>query len=287
MLIRYGYDFTVNCPQPTPMVCLVSARPEHRAQLAAPEVHRTFPDVPGRFFSDSFGNLCWRFTAPAGDLRLSGEGLIHDDGLPDPEHRDAIEHPVEDLPDEALTYLLGSRYCETDLLAPVAWNLFGHLAPGWDRVQAIVDHVNGHIRFNYHDARPTRTAHEAWVEGRGVCRDFAHLAIAFCRCLNIPARYVNGHLGDIGIPFNPDPMDYAAWMEVYLGGRWHTFDPRNNARRIGRIVVARGRDATDVPMITSFGPHWLKNFTVVTHEVDGKSPVRLPQMGGQMRFAAE
>lgn len=284
MLVRYGYDFTLECAQETPVICMVSARPEYRAQLAMPEHHRTFPDVPGHSFTDLHGNLCRRFTAPAGELRMTGEGLFRCDGLPDPECPGAVEHPVADLPDGVLVWLQGSRYCETDLLAPVAWDLFGHLPPGWGRVQAITDHVNAHIRFDYQQARATRTAHQAWVEGIGVCRDFAHLAIAFCRALNIPARYVNGHLGDIGIPFNPDPMDYAAWMEVYLDGRWHTFDPRNNARRIGRIVVARGRDAADVPMLATFGPHVLKHFSVITHEVDEAEALQRP---GLLRIAAE
>lgn len=274
MLVRYGYDFTIACDAPTPLVCMVSARPEHRPEMVRAERHWTYPDEPGHIYTDMFGNICRRLVAPEGLLRLQGEGLIRSTGLTDPRAPTAIEHPVEDLPDEVLAYLLASRYCETDLLAPVAWNLFGHLAPGWHRVQAIVDHVHAHVRFSYADARPTRTAHEAWVEGRGVCRDFAHLAIAFCRCLNIPARYVNGHLGDIGVAFNPDPMDYAAWMEVWLGGQWHVFDPRNNARRIGRITIARGRDAADVPMLTSFGAHRLVDFTVITHELpdDGLLP---------------
>jgi len=266
MLIRYGYDFTLDCPQPTPMVCLVSARPEHDAALAAPELHRTLPQVGGHFYLDAFGNRCLRFTAPAGRLQMQGSGLIRADNAPDPVVADAAEHRIEDLPDGALIYLQGSRYCETDLMSDFAWDTFGGLAPGWGRVQAIVDWVHDHIRFDYQAARATRTAREAWAEGTGVCRDFAHLAITLCRCLNIPARYVNGHLGDIGVAYNPDPMDYAAWMEVYLGGRWHTFDPRNNARRIGRIVVARGRDAVDVPMIQSFGTHVLSGFRVVTEE---------------------
>ncbi len=268
MLIRYGYDFTLNCPQETPMICMVSARPEHDRDMAEAETHLADPEVDGHTYIDAFGNRCWRFIAPAGELKLTGRGLIRASEKPDPVVAEARELTVPELPDHVLQYLLGSRYCETDLLMQVAWDLFGGLRPGWNRVQAIVDFVHRHIGFCYTDARSTRTAWQAWEERRGVCRDFAHLAITFCRCLNIPARYVNGHLGDIGIPFNPDPMDYAAWMEVFLGGQWHAFDPRNNARRIGRIVVARGRDAADVPLVHSFGPHWLSNFKVITEEVE-------------------
>lgn len=267
MLIRYGYDFTLLCPQPTPLVCLVSADPELDHLMPMAERHETAPDLPVRIYRDGFGNRCRRLVAPAGEVRLIGTGMIRDSGVPDVIDPGAREHPVDSLPDDTLVFMLGSRYCETDVLVQTAWDLFGGLAPGWGRVQAIVETVHGHIAFDYAAARATRTAAEAWREGRGVCRDFAHLAIAFCRCLNIPARYVNGHLGDIGIPFSPDPMDYAAWMEVFLEGRWWTFDPRNNARRIGRIVVARGRDAADVPMVNSFGQHLLTGFKVVTEEV--------------------
>lgn len=272
MLIRYGYDIIIQCPQPTPIVTLVSARPECTADMIAPEVHHLSQPLKETVYIDMFGNICRRFVAPAGDLTLTGEGVIRDDGRPDSAHPDAMEHPVADLPDETLLYLLGSRYCETDKLSQIAWNLFGQTPPGWERVQAICDYVHNHIRFNYNDARATRTALEAWQEGRGVCRDFAHLAIAFCRCMNIPARYVNGHLGDIGVPVSLDPMDYAAWMEVYLGGEWHMFDARNNTPRIGRIVISRGRDAADVPMITSFGQHLLTRFHVICEEIED-SPV--------------
>ncbi|TGD42169.1 transglutaminase family protein [Pseudotabrizicola sediminis] len=267
MLIRYGYDFTLFCAVETPVVTMVSARPERSGDMERPEVHTRSPDVPEEVYTDSFGNICRRFTAPAGTIRLQGEGFMYDSGAHDPVTPDAVEHPVSDLPDEALMYLLSSRYCEVDKLSQVAWDQFGHLAPGWSKVQAICDYVHSQIRFNYADARNNRTAFDAWQEGRGVCRDFAHLAITLCRAMNIPARYVNGQLGDFGIPYTADPMDYAAWMEVYLGGAWHTFDPRNNKRRIGRIVIAYGRDAVDVPMITSFGPHELRNFKVITDEV--------------------
>lgn len=267
VLIRYGYDITLNCLQPTPMVCLLSIHDERARDLLAPEQLVTTPAVSTHAYRDLFGNLCRRLVAPAGDFSLWGDGTVTDSGLPDPVVPEAAEVPVPKLPDESLVYLMGSRYCETDRLSQIAWDLFGPVAPGWNRVQAICDFVNSHIAFGYDQARATRTAFEAYGEGVGVCRDYAHLAITFCRCLNIPARYVNGYLGDIGVPI-ADPMDFSAWMEVYLDGCWMTFDPRNNAPRIGRIVVARGRDAADIPLINSFGPHTLKSFRVWTYERD-------------------
>jgi len=266
MLIRFGYDITVTCENPTPMVCLMDVRPERSDDLVADEQVVTTPAVATHTYLDMFGNVCRRFTAPAGDFSIWADGTVTDPGTHDPVHCDAQEIPVPDLPDECLTYLVGSRYCETDRLSQIAWDMFESVPPGWSRVQAICDFVNGHLTFGYENARATRTAMEAYEERIGVCRDFAHLAITFCRCLNIPARYVNGHLGDIGVPIL-DPMDFSAWMEVYLGGRWMTFDPRNNTPRIGRIQVARGRDAADVPLINSFGPHVLKSFRVWTYEV--------------------
>lgn len=270
MLIRYGYEITVACEQPTPLVCMLSVWSDRLQDLCAPEATVTTPPMPTTTYHDLYGNLCRRVLAPAGDLILWGDATIRDSGLHDPIVPDAEESPVAALPNEALVYLLGSRYCETDRLSQRAWDLFGGVKPGWTRVQAICDFVNRHIKFDYQQARSTRSAYEAFEEGVGVCRDFAHLAVAFCRCMNIPARYVNGHLGDIGVPV-VDPMDFSAWIEVYLGGRWMTFDPRNNIPRIGRIVVARGRDAADVPLIMSFGPHWLKSFKVWTYEVDAVS----------------
>jgi transglutaminase-like putative cysteine protease len=197
-------------------------------------------------------------------MRITTDALIEDSGLVEPVDYAAIEHPVGALPDGTLAYLLGSRYCETELLMQFAWNQFGHLAPGWNRVQAICNFVHAHITFGYRFARPTKTAWEAFSERQGVCRDYAHLAITLCRCLNIPARYCTGYLGDIGVPRAPDPMDFAGWFEAYLGGRWHTFDPRNNQRRIGRILIARGRDAADVAISTTFGPNALVGFRVWT-----------------------
>lgn len=271
MLIRYGYDITVTCAEPTPMVCFLTVHDERAADLRSAEQVTTRPEVATTTYRDMFGNVGRRLVAPAGDFSISGEGTIEDAGAPDPVDWEAAEIPVAALPDDCLVYLLGSRYCETDKLSDIAWALFEHVDPGWGRVQAICDFVNRHIRFDYMQARATRTAFEAYHERTGVCRDYAHLAIALTRCMNIPARYVSGYLGDIGVPIT-DPMDYSAWMEVYLGGRWRTFDPRNNVPRIGRIVVARGRDAVDVPLINSFAPHVLKSFRVWTYDVADPAP---------------
>lgn len=266
MLIRFGYDITVTCENPTPMICLMDVRPERHGDMQAAEQIITAPAVETHTYIDMFGNICRRFTAPPGEFSIWADGTIADSGAYDPVHLDAEEVPIPDLPDDCLAYLGGSRYCETDRLSQTAWDLFENVAPGWGRVQAICDFVHGHLTFGYENARATRTAREAYEERIGVCRDFAHLAITFCRCMNIPARYVNGHLGDIGVPIL-DPMDFSAWMEVYLGSEWMTFDPRNNTPRIGRIQVAHGRDAADVPLINSFGPHSLKSFRVWTYDV--------------------
>jgi transglutaminase-like putative cysteine protease len=266
MLIRYGYDITLTCPQDTPMICMMSARDERRDDMRSQAGIVTEPAVAVRAYRDLFGNTCRRFVAPAGTFRLREDTTLVSSGLPDPVQQAAREVPVADLPDEVVVYLLGSRYCETDRLSQMAWDRFGGIPPGWGRVQAICDYVHGHIKFDYMAARATRTAFEAWVEGTGVCRDFAHLGVALCRCLNIPTRYVNGYLGDIGVPV-AGPGDFAAWMECYLDGDWYTFDPRNNRPRIGRIVVAYGRDAADVPLLHSFGPHALNGFQIWTDQV--------------------
>jgi len=267
MLIRFGYDIMISCTQDTSLICLLSIRDERRSDLRRVEDVILTPTVPSTLYRDLFGNLCRRMVAPAGSFRLWGDGIVADSGLHDLVEMGAQETPIASLPDDTLMYLLGSRYCETDRLSQIAWDLFGHLPPGWTRVQAICDYVHGHITFNYQNARFTRTAYEAWQEQTGVCRDFAHLATALIRCMNIPARYVNGYLGDIGVPV-VNPMDFSAWIEVFVGGRWMTFDPRNNKPRIGRIKVAQGRDAADVPLIHSFGPHLLQEFKVWCYELD-------------------
>lgn len=268
MLIRYGYELTFSCTQPTLMVCLLDAHHDHAQNIRFQTPFKTTPTISTATYLDTFGNCVRRFIAPSGDLTICRDAIIEDSGLPDPVELEAEEIAVERLPNDTLIFLLGSRYCETDKLSDIAWQLFGSTPRGWRRVQAICDFVCGHLTFGYPYARSTRTAYEAYRERVGVCRDFAHLAVAFCRCMNIPARYANGFLGDIGVPLDPAPMDYNAWFEVFLDGRWFIFDARHNMPRIGRITVSRGRDATDIPLATSFGPHILKTFRVWTEEVD-------------------
>jgi len=268
MLIRFGYELRVAVTQPTPFVCLLDVHPERRGDIRSEYPFSIRPhSVPVARYVDGFGNICRRFVAPVGETTMRGDGIIFDPGAPDAVAPSASEIPVAELPHDVLVYLLGSRYCETDKLSERAWAMFGSTPSGWGRVKAICDFVHGQIAFNYQDARATRTAAEAIEERKGVCRDYAHLAIALCRCLNIPARYVNGYLGDIGVPKDPAPMDFSAWFEAYLGGSWYTFDARHNKPRIGRIVIARGRDATDVPLVNSFGLHMLTSFRVWTDEM--------------------
>jgi transglutaminase-like putative cysteine protease len=267
MLIRAGYELSFDCKQPTPMLLMVSLHPSRVPDLVTPGVITFSPATQAGCYQDRFENTCSRIVAPAGRVMISTEFVIRDSGLPDEVAPDAVQHPVESLPDDVLVFLLGSRYCETDKLAEIGWSLFGQTPPGWARVQAICDFVHGRIAFGYEHARATRTAWEAFHEQVGVCRDYAHLAVTLCRCLNIPARYCTGYLGDIGIPPVDYPMDFSAWFEVYLSGRWYTFDARHNTPRIGRILMARGRDATDVAITTSFGEAPLSGFQVVTHEV--------------------
>jgi transglutaminase-like putative cysteine protease len=276
MLIRAGYEIGFDCPQPTPMILMLSVRPERRRDLLTPETLRATPGAQLRSYRDGFGNACHRLIAPEGRTAFRADFLIRDSGLPDERAPLALQHPVDELPDETLVYLLGSRYCETEPLSDFAWSLFGASRPGWPRVQAIVDYVHGHLSFGYENARATRTAEEAHAEKVGVCRDFAHLAIALCRCMNIPARYCTGYLGDIGVPALPTPMDFSAWFEVFLGGRWRTFDARHNAPRIGRIAMARGRDATDAAITTAFGRADLAHFKVITEEVPDESVLSRP-----------
>ena len=267
MKIRFGYDISYDCFAGVPMVVLLSAQPGPRQSLLRADSVWIDPDLPRSHYIDAFGNTCTRFVCNGGVVRLFADGIVEDSGTPEPAVLDAWEVPVAQLPSETLTFLLASRYCETDLLMSEAWRLFGHLAPGWNRVQGICDFVNQYVSFGYQYARSTKTAFETYTERRGVCRDFAHLAITFCRCLNIPARYCTTYLGDIGVPPVDAPMDFAGCMEVYLGGAWHTFDPRNNARRVGRIMIARGRDAADVAISTAFGTSRLRSFRVWTDEI--------------------
>lgn len=272
MQIRIGYELTHEFPQPTPMIVTLNVHYTRVSDLVTADNIITDPPVAMTAYRDGFGNWCSRLLAPPGNLRISADALINDSGQPDPVEPSAPQHAVQDLPGETLVYLLGSRYCETDCLSETAWALFGQTPEGWPRVQAICDFVHNHLTFGYQHARATRTALEAYNERIGVCRDFTHLAVAFCRCMNIPARYCTGYLGDIGVPPSVDPMDFSAWFEVYLGGRWHTFDARNNVPRIGRVLIAQGRDAADVPLSNTFGPNVLKNFRVWTDEVAAQTP---------------
>jgi transglutaminase-like putative cysteine protease len=267
MLIRLGYDIQFQVPLRVPMVALLNVHPSREADLREPDELRIEPTVNIEKYLDSFGNRCCRFVAEPGNLRLITSTLIEDSGEPDAQNPAARELPVEDLPAETLRFLLASRYCEVDLMTNIASELFGDIAPGWGRVQAICDWVNGKVTFGYGFARATKTALDVYTERLGVCRDFQHLAITFCRALNIPARYATGYLGDIGVPPAPCAMDFSAWFEAYLEDRWWTFDARHNQPRIGRVLMATGRDAADVALTTSFGATRLTKFDVITDEV--------------------
>jgi len=267
MRISAGCQITYESPQPTPMLLMVTPHPSRMPDVMGRHDLSFDPHIPHHDYLDGFGNTCTRIMAPPGQLTIATKFMVQDSGQTDPVSPQARQHPIENLPDEKLVYLLGSRYCDTDRLSDSAWSLFGHIQPGWARVQAICDYAHERIAFGYEHANATRSASEAFTERRGVCRDYAHLAITLCRCVNIPARYCTGYLGDIGMPPPYGPMDFAAWFEVYLDGAWHTFDARNNTPRIGRILIARGRDATDVAIATTFGPCLLTGFSVITDEV--------------------
>jgi transglutaminase-like putative cysteine protease len=276
--IHAGFEISYECPAPTAMTLLLSVRPERLPDLLTPQHLAATPNTLLHPYRDLYGNAAHRLVAPAGVITFSAEFVIEDSGEPDPVLPAAVQHPVEALPAEVLLYLLGSRYCETDLMTPMAWSLFGNTPDGWARVQAIVDYVHSRIEFGYPHADPTRGAFGANDDRRGVCRDFAHLSVTLCRCMNIPARYVTGYLGDIGVPPIDAPMDFSAWFEVYLGGGWRAFDARHNRPRIGRIAMAYGRDAADAAITTSFGPVSLKGFKVVTEEVI-EEPVAVRRYG--------
>jgi transglutaminase-like putative cysteine protease len=271
MQFRLGYELVYEFPQPTPMILVVNIHDTRSGDLVVPDDTVAAPATSISAYSDSFGNRCQRLVAPAGVLRITADAIIEDDGLPDRVEWAAGQDTIQDLPDDTLMFLLGSRYCETDLLSATAWRLFSGAPPGYARVQAICDYVHRHIGFDYQAARVTRTAEQAFQERVGVCRDYAHLAIAFCRCMNIPARYCTGYLSDVGTPLPYPPGDFAAWFEAWIGGRWHLFDPRNNAPRVGRVLMARGRDASDVAIATTFGPNTLHGFRVWADEVAGES----------------
>jgi len=270
MLIRIGYDIELGVTGPMTLLYMLRVHPSRSADLLAPEDVRIAPRLPVEDYLDGFGNRCARVRVPAGvdAIRLTNRAVVRDSGRPDAVEPDARQLDPGELPVDTLPFLLPSRYCEVDSeLLDFAWSRFGGVAPGWARVQAICDFVHGHIAFDYQAARSTRTALGAYRDRTGVCRDYAHLAVTLCRCLNVPARYTTGYLGDIGVEANPDPMDFSAWFEAFLGGRWHAFDARHNQPRIGRVVIARGRDAGDVPITMAFGESRIRRFAVTTEEV--------------------
>lgn len=267
MKIRIGYEIGFSVPQPTPMVLMLSVRPELSGLLSQPDLVNSSSGLTVFKYLDLYGNQCSRVTLQPGSTTLWTDTTIIDSGLPDTFEPNAPQNEIQDLPPGVLHFLLASRYCETEALSEFAWQNFGHILGGWQKVQAIVDYVHRHLTFGYGYARNTRTAYQAWQERVGVCRDFAHLALTLCRCVNIPARYCTGYLGDIGVPVNPAPMDFSGWFEVYLGTKWYAFDARHNEPRIGRIQMAHGRDAADVAISTAFGPNILEKFNVQTYEV--------------------
>jgi len=271
MLIKIGYDIHFNAPVETPILMLLYSHPSPTQRLLYPEHIELDPDAPIENFIDCFGNRSARILAPPGLLKIRYDNVIEDSGEPEPSYPNAVQHPVGELPVETLQYLLPSRYCEVDKLSEIAWSLFEETAPGWSRVQAICDWVHESVQFGYEHARPTKTAWDVYEERNGVCRDFMHLALTFCRCMSIPARYATGYLGEIGFPHSDSPMDFSAFFEVYLDGPWHPFDARHNVRRRGRVLMARGRDAADTALTTSFGVTDLVNFTVWTDEVSDPS----------------
>jgi transglutaminase-like putative cysteine protease len=267
MKIRAGFNIGYQCEHETAMLLVLNIHPSRRADLLTEQTLTFDRPIEAWGYLDIFGNVCSRISAPPGLTTISTKFDIYDSGLPDPVPENAFQHDIKDLPDDVLVFLLGSRYCDTDRLADFAWETFSGTPLGWQRVKAIVDFVHEHITFDYDRADPLRTAHGGFTDGKGVCRDFAHLAITLCRCMNIPARYCTGYLGDIGVPKNPHPMDFSAWFEVYLSGRWYTVDARHNTPRVGRILMAVGRDATDVALSTAFGPAILTSFEVFTDEL--------------------
>jgi transglutaminase-like putative cysteine protease len=270
MILRLGYDIQFEMLCPVPVVALLNVHPSRQADLRAPDELRLEPAVTQEAYIDTFGNRCVRFLAPIGLIRLSNSTSIYDSGAPDAVSLNAREVPVQNLPHDTLRYLLNSRYCEVDRFSTIALELFGGVTPGWSRVQAVCDWVHTRVQFGYQYARPTKSALDVFTERFGVCRDFQHLAVTLCRALNLPARYATGYLGDVGVPPSLDPMDFSAWFEVYLEDRWWTFDARHNHPRIGRVLMATGRDASDVAITTSFGMANLKHFSVVTEEVIAK-----------------
>jgi len=275
MEIKVGFEITYAAAQPTPMVIMLNIHPSRQADIIGKETVVAEPDVSIRFYHDGFGNVCGRLVAPAGGVTLKGSALVRDTGLPDEVMPSAQQIPIEQLPNELMLYLMPSRYCETDKLTDIAWSLFGKTEAGWKRVAAITEFVHNHVTFGYKHAHHMKSAHDVYKQKAGVCRDFAHLALTFCRCMGIPARYCTGYMGDIGIPPDPSPMDFSGWFQVWLSGKWFTFDARHNTPRIGRILMGTGRDAADVALSTSFGRMELKKFEVVSDEVVSEDVVKV------------
>jgi transglutaminase-like putative cysteine protease len=266
------------------MTVLVRPRDESRYHRLVDERRVVEPQVPVHDFSDGFGNQVWRLVAPAGRLRLVCDALAEVPPTPDPVLPGLPKTPVADLPDDTLVYTLASRYCQIDLFIGDAWKMFGSITSGWEQVQAICDWLKGNVVYGAGSTAST-SSFEAYQARCGVCRDFAHLGVAFCRALNIPARYVSGYLPDIGVPPDPVPMDFHAWFEAYLDGDWRTFDARHNVPRTGRVLIAYGRDAVDAAFTTSYGGARLGNMKVWADEVDysfslGEGPAT-PAEGGQ------
>ncbi len=285
MLIKAGFRMRYALPQPTPMLAMLHIHRDREHDLKQADQLIVEPGVRVRTYTDNFGNTCSRFLAPAGQITLRSDAVVLDSGQPDDFAPLASPVPIDQLDPAVMPFLLQSRYCDSDLLAPFAWQQFGNIEPGWAQVQAICDFAHNHLEFGYHHASLQRTASMALQDKRGVCRDFAHLAIALCRAINIPARYCSGYLGDIGVPRDPAPMDFSAWFEVYLDGRWFSFDARHNMPRIGRIVMTRGRDAADTTLVMTFGPHILEQFEVYTDEiVEADGPAIVQQAGSRSFF---
>lgn len=299
MLVLSEFDLQFNLPAPVAMVTVLHLYPTLEPQLRSGnelkvEMLSGYTDVPNTAvptteYLDSFGNRCARFHAPAGYLRLSGQSILDADPLPDRIYSDANQAQIEDLPSDVLQFLLPSRYCQIDQFGAIAQDLFSHYTPGWARATAIRDWVHDKVTFNYNAARPTKTALDVFMERVGVCRDFQHLAITLSRCLNIPARYVTGYIGDIRRPYS-GAGDFSAWYQVFLDGQWIDLDARHNYPRLGRLLMAVGRDAADVAITTSFGAAYLASFYVESNEIDeagNKIPPTLPAFEQQSMASAE
>jgi transglutaminase-like putative cysteine protease len=267
MHVRVGCAFTIESSAPTPTVCIIRPR-ERDWHVLLDERRIVSPDLSVHTYIDRFHNYVWRWTAPEGVMRIQYDAIAEVPAAPDPATADLPGTLANDLPDDVLVYTLPSRHCQSDLVIDDAWKLFGDVPDGSARVQAICDWAHQNIAYGYGNSIATTSGYEAYQQRRGVCRDFAHIAVMFCRAMNIPARYVCGYLPDIDIPYDPTPMDFHAWFEAYVAGAWRTFDARHNTPRIGRVLIARGRDAVDTAFLTSYGPNKLVGFTVWADEVD-------------------